>query len=290
MMATPVFQAIPVVYTGRFADDHLVDAQQFGKSLVGASRVANSLCHWFLFAEVTTDNRRFQVRFFVGPSRENGLVQEIVAVMNSGAMPMFTPILMGVAKIYIERVWDAVIHSILNRKSEVEVAIEGMLEIVRRYDDFAQRVHDGQMRDKAWLQHMVDKLVAANRSALRDLPEPIGKSVREMQIGESSVGPAIDEPAAEVLRAHEPMEVGDTLDYDVTVEGVFKTNGACRLKILGEDRIVAGKITDPALSQPGNVYTTALNEGLALHVTAKPTLKAGELHPVFVSDAKIVRA
>jgi hypothetical protein len=145
------------------------------------------------------------------------------------------------------------------------------------------------MQDKAWLQDMIGVLVSQNRASLRELPEPVGRSVRQMQIGDSKHGPLVDETAAEVLRARDPMEVGDAAQYDVTVEGFFKTNGACRLNILGGDgdHIVSGKITDPALEKSGNIYTTALNEGLALKVTAKPTLKDGAVHTLFVSDAKV---
>jgi hypothetical protein len=75
----------------------------------------------------------------------------------------------------------------------------------------------------------------------------------------------------------------------VKVEGVFKTNGACRVRILNEDkRIVSGKITDPALEQPHNVYTAALDAGAALHVLAKPVFKDKKLHRLFISHAELI--
>lgn len=288
-MAEKVFDPIPISYTGLFADEHLVDAQQYGKSLVGISKVANSICHVLFFAEVTDQSQKFQIKFYVGPSKENGLLQEIVAIMNSGAMPMFSPVLIKIAKIFVERTFDAVVKSILNRKSEATLAIEKLHDLASQHIEFSRHVHEGQMQDKAWMQDMVGLLVSQNRGALREVPEPVGRSVRQMQIGAPTIGPAVDEPAAEVLRARDAMQVGDAAEYDVTVEGVFKTNGACRLKILGdENRVVAGKITDPALEHSGNIYTTALNEGLALHVTAKPTLKEGVVQTLFVSDAKLI--
>jgi hypothetical protein len=286
-MTERVFEPLPITYTGLFADAHLVDCQQFGRSLVGASKVANSVCHWFLFSEIADDAKQYNVRFYVGPSKENGLIQEIVAVMNSGSLPMFAPVLLKVGKSFIEKTIDAVIKTVLNRKSESALAIEGLLDQAKRHEEFVRQVHAGQMQDKAWMQDMIAMLAAQNRPALRELPEPVGRSVRQMQIGDTGVGPTIDEPAAEVMRARDPMQVGDLADYQVTVEGVFKTNGACRLKILGQEKVVAGKITDPQLGKPGNSYTTALNEGLPLQVKAKPTLKNGKLHTLYVSDARI---
>jgi hypothetical protein len=55
-----------------------------------------------------------------------------------------------------------------------------------------------------------------------------------------------------------------------------------------DGRVVSGKITDPALAIPGSVYTSALDRGLPLKVTAKPTLKDGEIHTLYVSDAKLL--
>jgi hypothetical protein len=82
------------------------------------------------------------------------------------------------------------------------------------------------------------------------------------------------------------MELGDPIEYGVKIEGVFKTNGACRVRLLNENRIVPGKITDSALEQPHNVYTTALDGGAALHVSAKPVFKNKRLHRLFISHAE----
>jgi hypothetical protein len=285
-MVDKIFDAIPVSYTGLFADSHMVDAQQFGRSITGISRLGNSICHLLFFGEVQ-DAAKHQIRLFVLPSKENGLLQEFLAVMNSGAMPLFTPILIQIGKSFVEKTFDAVVKTVLNRKSESLAAIEALHSLAKQHGEFAQQVHAGHMQDKAWLQDTVSMLASQNRTPLRDLPDPVGRSVRLMQIGPSPTsGTIIDEPAAEVLRARDPMTVGDASEFVVEVDGVFKSNGACRLRIIGEDRVVPGKITDPALESAGNIYTTALNEGIKLQVTAKPTLKNGNLHTLFVSDAK----
>jgi hypothetical protein len=92
-----------------------------------------------------------------------------------------------------------------------------------------------------------------------------------------------------VLRARDPLELGDPVECDVRIEGVFETNGACKVSLLDYNRIVSGKITDPALERPHNIYTTALNEGAPLHVVAKPVLKNGKIHRLFISHAEIIR-
>jgi hypothetical protein len=146
-------------------------------------------------------------------------------------------------------------------------------------------MQEGHMKDKAWLQRLVRNLVDENRRPLRELPEPVGKTVRVTQTGSGKEPLVIDEPSAEVLRSREPLKLGEDGEYDVQIDGVFKTNGACKIKILGTNSIVSGKISDPSLEEPKNIYTQALNEGAVLHVRAKPTLKEGKIQKLFITAA-----
>lgn len=287
-MADPLFQAIPVAYRGLFADQHLVDAQQFGKSLIGISKVVNSIAHEFFFEAVTHDPRSYHIRFFVGPSRENGLLQELFAVLTSGQLTAFSPILIQLGKPFLIAAFEAVVKTVLDRKSEASLAIDKIHDLAVRHNEFASQVHQGHMRDKAWLQRMVVRLVNENRAPLREVPDPVGRTVRRLQFGGDREGTAIEEPEAEVLRSREPMAVGNPTEYDVKIEGVFKTNGACRVRLLDDNRIVPGKITDPALGQPHNVYTTALDTASSLHVVAKPVFKDDKLRRLFISHAEII--
>jgi len=271
-----------------YADQHLVDAQQLGKSLVGISKVANSIAHEFFFETVTHDPRSYHIRFFAGPSRENGLLQELFAIVASGQLPLFSPVFIQLGKPFVVATFDAVVKKVLNRKSEAAVAVDKIHDLAVRHSEFAAQVHQGHMRDKAWLQRMVERLAKENRAPLREVPEPIGKTVRRIQFGGDKDGTPIEEPEAEVLRSREVMTVGDPKEYDVKIEGVFKTNGSCRIRLLNEDRIVPGKITDPALEQPHNVYTTALDTTAPLHVVAKPVFKDKKLHRLFISHAEII--
>jgi hypothetical protein len=50
------------------------------------------------------------------------------------------------------------------------------------------------MRDKAWLQRMVIGLHGENRASLRQIPEPVGRTVRQVQIGDACYGIVINEP------------------------------------------------------------------------------------------------
>src|SRR6266545_5469127 len=69
-MAEPLFEPIPITYRGLLADWHFVDAQQFGRSLIGASKLANSVCHELFWENITHDPRSYHIRFVVGPSKQ----------------------------------------------------------------------------------------------------------------------------------------------------------------------------------------------------------------------------
>jgi hypothetical protein len=184
-----LFPPIPIAYRGL---QHLVDAQQFGKSIIGFSKVANSICHEFFFETVTHDPRAYHIRFCVGPSRENGLLQELVAVLASGQFAAFSPILLQLGKPFIISAFDAILKTVLNRKSDARVALDYMHDIAMKHIEFAAQVHKGQMRDKAFLQRLVTHLAKENRAPMRELPDPVAKTVRLIQFGDGPQGPVID--------------------------------------------------------------------------------------------------
>ncbi|VFU08478.1 conserved protein of unknown function [Methylocella tundrae] len=107
-----------------------------------------------------------------------------------------------------------------------------------------------------------------------------------IRVGDRPRALPIDEPVAEALRSRGELTVGESREYRVRLEGVFKTNGACRVRLLDLDKIVVGKITDPSVGSAGNVYTRALNDGAELIVVAKPTMKDGNINRLFISDAR----
>ncbi|WLA39482.1 hypothetical protein QNJ95_42705 [Bradyrhizobium elkanii] len=286
-MQEPLFDPIPLTYRGLLADQHLVDAQQFGKSLIGVTKLANSICHEIFHEEITHDPRSYQIRFCVGPSKKNGLIQEIFAVVTSGQMPVYTPILMTVGKRLTQFLIEAVIEKALGKKKDTSNAIDKIYELAMAHQEFSRQVFKGQMRDKAWLQKTVTEMYRENRASIRQIPEPVGRTVRLLQIGDGRDAAVIDEPAAEVLRSPEQLSLAEPVTYDVKIHGVFKTNGACRIEILEQKKIVPGKIADAVLDEPHNIYTKALDEGAILRVTAQPTMKDGKLHRLFITGAKV---
>lgn len=68
--------------------------------------------------------------------------------------------------------------------------------------------------------------------------------------------------------------VGDIQDYVCEqITGLDVSTVLCKLKIKDIECIVNGKISDPVLELPQNVYSTALDMHTKIIITAKPHLQ-----------------
>lgn len=92
-------------------------------------------------------------------------------------------------------------------------------------------------------------------------------------------------PLAEVFKAKEELTVGDQTMYRAKLLAVDKAAGTCRVEIEGAEKLVRGKITDPVLATPGNVYTHSLDTDHFVMITAKPVIRDGEISTLYISNA-----
>src|SRR5690606_29002084 len=100
------------------------------------------------------------------------------------------------------------------------------------------------------------------------------------------VAEVVDEPMAEVMRSKENLEVGTQAEMPAILLGVDTVTGACRVELRDSGIVARGKITDPSLKSPQNVYTSALDRKNVVILTAKPVIKDGEISKLFISDAR----
>ena len=83
-------------------------------------------------------------------------------------------------------------------------------------------------------------------------------------------------------------EIGELARYRAVFFGVDTINGTCKVQVNDDERILRGKITDPALPNPGNVYTHSLDTKEPVMILAKPVLKDGEIVRLFISDGSFI--
>ena len=130
-------------------------------------------------------------------------------------------------------------------------------------------------------------LAESTRSHGKQLVKPIGNTCREIRQYSKTQEIVIDEAEAAVIRGSSQMEVAEMQTFKCRrITEVNVKTGHCILDIEGFDKPVSGKISDPAINTPNNVYTNALNESTGFSVVAKPVRMDGVVSKLFISDAK----
>jgi predicted transcriptional regulator len=119
------------------------------------------------------------------------------------------------------------------------------------------------------------------------LVAPVGNTCKALrQFSGTQEEITITEPEAEVIRGDNEMEVDDMQEFHCKrITEINKLNGHCILDVEGFDHLVIGKISDPALEKPNNVYTRALNDQTPIVISAKPVKKNGAIYKLFISNA-----
>jgi hypothetical protein len=169
----------------------------------------------------------------------------------------------------------------------VEKMADALVEMAKHNTDLAKSHLQADMRTKERLFDLVDKLTSTNNVALREVAAPVGPSVKAVTHFKGSADEHIvDEAVAEAFRAREDVVVGDQTTFTGRFVAVDKLAQTCRIEIDGAEKAIRGKITDPALAQPHNIYTRALDESVIVDVTAKPIVKDGKITTLYVSDAR----
>jgi hypothetical protein len=285
-MVEPLFAPIPVQYRELYTVGPLVDASELGISLQGLARLTNGVVHFYLHGDVVKDSRLYRARVFAGSPRVGSTVFDLLALLVTGELPLYAPILREVGAVVVTHIVRAVIEMAIGDHGQAERAIDHIAELAKRHDEFAQSVHEGHMGDKRWLQDRIAQLAEQSRIPLQELAKPIGSSCREIDVGDATVAePAvIDEAEAEVLTSKEKLQVREMQQFRGVMEAVDTINGSCKIRIEGSDEVLRGKITDPALSNPENVYTRSLDLQRFIVVSAKPILKEGKISTLFISD------
>jgi hypothetical protein len=175
----------------------------------------------------------------------------------------------------------------LGKKDAMERMVEKITEMAKSHQEFARDVHNGHMQDKAWLQGHIDTLTGKNTGALKQIPNPIGSTCKEISLGPVSPSQLlIGEAEAKVLTTKDQLTVDDSKEYSGVFEAVDTTNGNCKFLPVGGDLALVGRITDPALLMPENLYTHSLDTKKPVKVQAKAVSKEGEIVRLFISNGE----
>ena len=300
MVMSEIISQHTITYTGKLADDQIVDSQDLAYSILGAAKISISVIHYFHFGRVPKGNYAKSYQCVSRPPHPGSyeFIQDLIP-MASIITENPQRFILGVEFLF-RTIWKFLLNRLIkgpnqNTEAIVEEVTEGfkerdetLLEILRILTK-GHDVHNQNLVDllNKVLDRTVPEMAKINKTNAINFVQPIGNScniINNHFHGGSNV--TIGAPEAEAIRSKGSDVVGAETEYEcIRITELNLNSGHCILDILGFDEKVTGYISDPALNQPSNIYSTALDEHKPLRLAAKPILREGEVKRLYINKA-----
>jgi hypothetical protein len=274
-----------------------------GESIDGGARLFTAVAHYAVYGFVPEGNYRKEFRAYARPATHGSWEQVwFVAPVVAAAYSIHPVFYHAAIKFLFNQVLETV-KGIWTKPGSKDKMIENLVSVVaeqaRADTDLNRQLAQGLIRGNDNLAALHGKLIdtlpllaGATRTHGRKLVKPVGESCTEIahfpEAGLDQRAPSIliSEPDAEVIRSEQEMEVDQMAQFNVIgFESMNIKTGQCKVIIEGEPFPVTGRITDPVLKTPNNVYTSALNAQTGCVVDAKAVKKEGEMYRLYISNA-----
>jgi hypothetical protein len=299
-----VIEIVPqflLTYEGNDANEHVIEAGALADSLGGASRLYTAVAHYVVLGVVPRGNYKKEFRCYASIPRDGSYEIPIIIAALAHAYSLHGPIFAGALKFLFAEVLRSV-KDLWTKKSSNEKIVEAlanaMVELGKQNTDVQTLLANGLIHANDNLASLQSQLIQTlpaiaegTRNSARALVAPIGNTcVSITQYANSASAIPIDEADAAVIRSDEPLEVDEMSTFKcLNVTEVNLSTGHCILNVEGFDFPVTGKISDPSLANPNNVYTKSLNAQTPFEVSAKPVKRQGVIKTLYISDAKELR-
>lgn len=295
-------------YKGGDADKHAIDAIQYSDSLRGTSQLYLSVSHFCMHGEVLKSYKSAQMKCFISGEKEGSLEAAIIMAASLSQIPLLGDLykaqlewLMGKILSYIkdaltgrgnvEKLSNDIASACANSQELNHVLANGILaaneSLAESNKDMAEIARKAQQLQETLTESLLD-LVNANRSNMRKAACPVGKSCHEMtHFAETENEVILTEADTDAIRSKGELEVDDMKSYECSLISALNTvSGHCCITLKETGQVVTGKINDPTLQLANNIYSKSLNEKSDLIITAKAVIKDGNIHKLYISDAK----
>jgi hypothetical protein len=281
-------------YDGNDTDRHIIDAQQYARSLAGAGRLYRLVAHYCIYGEVLTPRKRTDLHCYTAPATQ-GSYQSTLVLLAAAASeyPVFSDLYKPAVDWLIAKVMEFIKAHLTgsNREQELVDTIkqqaEGSAELSMVLANGLIRANDNLAGLQANMLATLPALVGAAKPHFREAITPVGRSCGKLvQFADTDSPLEVSEPEAMAIRSDEDLVVGKPDGFKLSrIHSLNLDNGACRVSIEGMDGVFAGKIDDIALRMPDNPYSSALNSHSGLSVRARPVYRGDELHRLFITEA-----
>lgn len=290
-----IFTPVKVKFDGLDATKHFLDAEQLGRSIQGTAKLYNKAAYLFFNGVVPGNNSKYIFRMQSRAEIEKGSVcYTLWCAMTMGEMALYPQLWGELADFIIPDIVKSTYHKMTKRDDKVIETYDKMIERMQNENDkwrgaltdSQQAGFSAMLQSQQMFTDCIAQLSQGSKSAGINSVAPIGQSADFLEHKQKEQLFLIDQPMADAIRSKDELEVVDMQDYLCYIRGVDTISGTCKIELVRENVIVNGKISDPNLSQAGNIYTHALDEQGEIVITAKATLKDGIIHKLYISDAR----
>lgn len=266
---------IVIRFDGLEADNHEIDMAALAESLKGLARIIGVAGNFAVNQKYVQHKDALSVKVVVKPPEAHCF--EILAWLKwaSGAT-LTVSIVAGLAVTLVGYVFKKAAGD----QEEMRQLRGALDEAIKQLGTRDQSVVDR-------LLSTVDRMADALRPAVKQAVAPIGTSARTLSISENGSAKVIKIGIAErdAIMAEEPTDIGEEHAYTILITELDMETGACRWSSPSEPETrTLGRITDPALTVPNNLYALHLAAKTPLRVRAKAASREGEITQLYISN------
>jgi len=295
-MPEPLFSPIRLHFAGLDADQHHLDAEQFGKSVIGTAKLYNAATHLFYTGSIPGGRTIYKIRMHTTAELEKGSVcYSIWAALELGQMAVYPQLWGEIADMFIPDWVKAVYAKLVHRDNDVIEIYQKHMQIMQE-ERQKEREHTERITQMAFttllesqsnFTRTIENIADNSRGAARDSVEPIGYSAARIeQHSQTRIVLQLDQPVADALRSKEELQVTDSTTYFGKIVEADKTKKSCRVMLDGQEKPISARINDPVIENTGNIYTHALDQDLRVKIEAKATVKNDEIKMLYISNAQ----
>lgn len=277
---------ISLRYDGKDALNHEIDLNCLGESLKGFSKVLSTAASFSATQKYSKHINYQEVKVYAREAKANCFTLD--AALNFVTQ---NQLFSGIAATILGAILKYIFAINSNKKDEMKALQQSLEKAIEALGN-----RDAGTIDK--LIAVIDRMAVELRPSVRQAVSPIGNTCDEISIATNVDGCLLK------VNEHDKAEI-DKLDDDEVIGlreyRAFLTefdahNMTAKIILEGDDsnRRIASEISDPSASKKNNPYINALGSYISTKgdpssvftITAKATVKKGQINRLFIVDAK----
>ncbi|CAN1739738.1 TPA: hypothetical protein NIV73_003691 [Klebsiella pneumoniae] len=277
---------ISLRYDGKDALNHEIDLNCLGESLKGFSKVLSTAASFSATQKYSKYVNYQEVKVYAREAKANCFTLD--AALNFVTQ---NQLFSGIAATILGAMLQYIFARNSNKKDEMKALQQSLEKAIEALGN-----KDAGTIDK--LIAVIDRMAVELRPSVRQAVSPIGNTCDEISIATNVDGCLLK------VNEHDKAEI-DKLDDDEVIGlreyRAFLTefdahNMTAKIILEGDDsnRRIASEISDPSASKKNNPYINALGSYISTKgdpssvftITAKATVKKGQINRLFIVDAK----